>query len=639
MSNHPQRFAWLTIMVLLLTASLASSQGTGQATPAACSPTGPQLPFCKAVRGDRAEGWLPQTRSEVMAQNGIVSTSQPLAAQAGLRILMQGGNAVDAAVATAAVLNVVEPMNVGIAGDLFAIVYIAKDKKLYQINASGKAPTGATPARYEQLGWKCAVNTGPGCGMPTNGILAVTVPGTVDGWDQLLKRFGTMTFKQVLQPAFEYAEYGFPVSERISHEWTIPGMYGTQCCSKIGQDPDTIAAWTINGHSPRPGEIYKNPDLAHALRLLQEKGRDAFYKGEIAAAIVEKSKKLGGTMTMEDLADYHAEWVDPASTTYEGNTVYELRPPSQAWATLEMLNILEQCSQRMLGAGNTLANVGPASPAFWHYLVEAKKLAYGDLYAYNGDPNFVTVPLGTLLSKAYAASLCPRINSTSSIPAMVTGNTGSDTIVLSAADRWGNMVSFVNSNYSAFGAGITVPGYGFLLHNRGALFSLYPSSPNLIAPHKRPFNTLSAGFALKSGGEVLAFQLMGGTQQAQGHMQVLVNMFDLGANLQAATDMARFSHNQATDVLQLESQLYQLVGTALVSLGHTHTVTANGTPMGGFQSILFTPSPAAGKSPQPSDRNCEAGQGKQRLNCKSVHVDGFYRAGSDHRKDGEAVGW
>ncbi len=638
MRKHPRQFALFTCVVLL-TATLARSQGTGQAIAAPCSPNGHQLPFCKAVRGDRAEGWLLQTRSEVMAQNGIVSTSQPLAAQAGLRIMMQGGNAVDAAVAAAAVLNVVEPMNVGIAGDLFAIVYIAKDKKLYQINASGKAPAGATPARYEALGWRCTVNTGPGCGMPANGILAVTVPGTVDGWDQLLKRFGTMTFKQVLQPAFEYAEYGFPVSERISHEWTIPSIYGTQCCSKVGQDPDTIAAWTINGHSPRPGEIFRNPDLARALRLLQEKGRDVFYNGEIAAAIVEKSKKLGGTMTLEDLAEYHAQWTDPASTTYEGNTVYELSPPSQAWSTLEMLNILDQCSNKMLGAGNTLGSVGPASPAFWHFLVEAKKLAYSDLYAYNADPDSATVPLGKLLSKEYAANLCGRINPTSSIPAAVLGNTSSDTIVLSAADRWGNMVSFGNSNYSGFGSGITVPGYGFLLHNRGALFSLYPSSPNRIAPHKRPFNTLSAGFALKSGGEVLAFQLMGGTQQAQGHMQVLVNMFDLGANLQAATDMARFSHNQATDSLQLESQLYHLVGEALIGLGHRNTVSANGTPMGGFQAVMFSPNPASRKSSPESARDCGGPMGAQSSNCGSTHVSGVYRAGSDHRKDGEAVGW
>ena len=574
-----------------------------------------------------------------MAQNGIVSTSQPLAAQAGLRILMQGGNAVDAAVATAGALNILEPMNIGIAGDIFAIVYIAKDKTLYQINASGKAPTGATLVRYNGLGWQCTVNTGPGCGMPANGILAVTVPGTVDGWDQLLKRFGTMTFKEVLQPAFEYAEYGYPVSERISNDWTIPSMYGTQCCARVGQDRDTIAAWTINGQSPRPGQIFKNPDLAHSFRLLQEQGRDVFYKGEIAAAIVQKSNKLGGTMTLQDLASYHAEWVNPPSTTYEGNTVFELYPPSQAWNTLEMLNILEQCSSKMLGPGNTLASVGPASPAFWHFLVEAKKLAYSDLYAYNGDPDLVNVPLGTLLSKPYAASLCAQLNPNSSVSSKVTGNPGSDTIVLSTADRWGNMVSFVNSNYASFGSGITVPGYGFLLHNRGALFSLYPSSPNLIAPQKRPFNTLSAGLALKGGGEVLAFQLMGGTQQAQGHMQVLVNMFDLGANLQAATDMARFSHDQASDTLQMESQLYKIVGPALIALGHTKTVSANGSPMGGFQSIMFTPNPVGSQSPQGSGGSCDGPAAAHKPNCENSHVNGFYRAGSDHRKDGEAVGW
>jgi gamma-glutamyltranspeptidase/glutathione hydrolase len=630
--NHLSKLVVPAFVATTFSAGGALAQTAGTSTPATCSPGGVQAPFCSAVRGDRAEGWLPQTRSEVMSRYGMVTTSQPLAAQAGLRILMEGGNAIDAAVATAATLNLVEPMNVGLAGDMFAIIYSAKDHKIYQINASGTAPTGATLARYNALGWKCATDTGPGCGMPSNGILAVTVPAALKGWDAVLNRFGTMSFKEVLQPAIDYAERGFPVSERISHDWTIPNMFGTQCCTRIGTDPDTIAAWTIGGQSPLPGQIFKNPDLARTFRLIQRHGADVFYNGEIARAIVAKSTALGGTMTLADLANYQVEWQTPAATTYEGRTVYELPPPSQAWATLEMLNILEQCSAKML-SGQTLAQVGPASPSFWHFLLEAKKLAYSDLYHYNGDPDFVNVPVANLLSKTYAASLCSKINPNSSTPPTVTGNAGSDTIVLSAADRWGNIVSWVNSNYASFGSGITVPGYGFVLHNRGALFSLEPGHNNVIAPHKHPFNTLSAGFAATDK-TLMAFQLMGGTQQAQGHMQVLVNMFDLGANLQAATDMARFSHDQASDRLQLESQLFQLVGPQLIALGHTNTVSSNGAPMGGYQALMFTRDPFAPPPPM-NDRNFHANHNEP----NPSPVNGYYRAGSDHRKDGEAVGW
>jgi gamma-glutamyltranspeptidase/glutathione hydrolase len=523
---------------------------------------------------------------------------------------MQGGNAIDAAVATAAVLNVVEPMSIGIGGDLFAIVYSAKDHKLYTINASGKAPTGATVEHYASLGYRYGpgVSTpGPGGGMPPAGILTVTIPGTVEGWDQLLKKFGTMTFKQVLEPAAEYAEKGYPVSERIASDWNIPNALPLSgCCTQ--KDPDTIAAWTIHGQSPQRGQIFKNTDLAHSLRLLQQHGRDIFYKGEIAQAIVAKSSAVGGTMTLEDLANYTAEWTTAATTNYHGYEVSELPPPSQAWATDEMLNILEVCVPKL---GYNLAQLGPASPEFWHLLLEAKKLAYSDLFAYNGDPNFVTVPLDKLLSKSYAATLCSQINPVKAGPASVKGNAPGDTIVLSTADRWGNMVSLVNSNYAAFGSGITVPGYGFVLHNRGALFTLNPSSPNVIAPHKQPFNTLSAGFAMKDGQPLLSLQLMGGSQQAQGHMQVLVNLFDLGANVQAASDMARFSHDQATNRLQMESQLYNLVGSQLRAWGHD-PVSTNGAPMGGFQAIMI--SPESDGSP-------------------------VYRAGSDHRKDGQAVGW
>lgn len=584
----------------------------------------PQPPFCQAVRGVRSEGWPTQSRSEVMAQHGMVVTSQPLAAQAGLRILMQGGNAIDAAVATAAVLSLVEPMSVGVASDLFAILYIAKERKIYVLNASGLAPTGATVERYNKLGYKWnPANWGPTSGMPIYGILAVTVPGTVWGWEAVLKRFGKLTFKEVLEPAAEYAQDGFPVSERIASDWRLPNALPLQGCCKQ-QDPDSIQTWYINGIPPMPGQIFRNPDMARTFRLLQEHGAQVFYNGEIARAIIAKSDALGGTMTLEDLAQYKGQWVEPAAITYHGFDILELPPPSQAWATNEMLNILEACVPKW-APGQTLASIGPANAKYWHLLVESKKLAYADLYKYNTDPDFVSIPLARLLSKPYAASLCGRVdpNHATSTGPKGDADSAGDTIVLSAADSEGNMVSWVNSNFSAFGSGITVPGYGFLLHNRGALFTLDPKSPNVIAPHKRPFNTLSAGFVMRDGRPVMTVTLMGGDMQAQGHAQALVNILDLGANLQAAADMARFWHSQIPNVLSLEAPLYDLVGAQLSAMGHT-VKSISGANVGGMQSIMFTATPG---SPKAEEKGA------------APRVSGFYRAGSDSRKDGQAVGW
>ncbi|HTD72149.1 MAG TPA: gamma-glutamyltransferase family protein [Steroidobacteraceae bacterium] len=567
----------------------------------------PQPAFCGAVRGTRAEGWPAQSRSEVMAQHGMVVTSQPLAAQAGLQILQHGGNAVDAAVATAAVLNVTEPMMVGVGGDLFAIVYVAKEHKIYVLNASGMAPTGANVERFNKLGyvWN-PKNWGPGSGMPAGGILPVTVPGAVWGWQAVLKRFGKLTFKQVLEPAVGYAQNGFPISERIAHDWHLPNALPLQgCCTS--QDPDSIKTWYVNGAQPLPGQIFKNPELAKTLRILQAKGGEAFYKGEIAEAIVAKSRILGGSMTREDLANYKGEWVEPARTQYHGYDVLELPPPAQAWATGELLNILQACVPQWT-TGQTLASLGPANPEYWHLLIEAKKLAYADLYQYNADPNFASVPLAKLLSESYAASLCGKVNPQHASAPGPQGNFGmaGDTIVLSTADEDGNMVSWVNSNFSAFGSGVTVPGYGFILHNRGALFTLNPKSPNVIEPHKRPFNTLSAGFVMRNDQPLMTVTLMGGDMQAQGHAQLLVNILDLGANVQAGADMARFRHSQVSNALSLETPLYELVGSKLAAMGHT-VRSVNGDEMGGVQILM--------------------------------RADGFYRSGSDFRKDGEAVGW
>jgi gamma-glutamyltranspeptidase / glutathione hydrolase len=569
----------------------------------------PQTPPAdSAVRGERAEGWLAQSRSPVMARNGMVVTSQPLAAQAGLRILMQGGNAIDAAVATVATLNAVEPMMVGVGGDIFCIIYIAKDHKYYVLNASGKAPSGATIARFNELGYQAdPKNWGPGSGMPRGGILDVTVPGSVWGWDAVLRRFGTMKFDKVLAPAVDYAQNGYPVSERIAHDWKLPpGLPTRGCCTQL--DPDSVRTWYPNGLPPTEGQIFRNPDLARTFRLLQKYGKDAFYKGEIARAIVKKSTALGGTMTLEDLASYSGEWVNPIQTEYHGATIIELPPPTQSLGTLEALNILSACVPKVV-PGQTLASLGPTNPEYWHLLVAAKRLAYRDLYRYNGDPDVVNVPVARLLSPEHAASLCSEIdpNHETKIAPPGDANDNGDTIVLSTADRWGNMVSWVNSNFDEFGSGLTVPGYGFILHDRGGLFSLNPESPDAIAPHKRPYNTLMAGFIAREGKPLQTLGLMGGDMQAQGHEQIVVDIVDLGANVQQAGDIARFRDDEINDVLSMESSLYDLVGDKLTAMSYTVKST-NRAPMGGYQAIRLL-------------------------------LNGAYAGGSDFGKDGEAVGW
>jgi gamma-glutamyltranspeptidase/glutathione hydrolase len=611
--THGARVALLTISALLAGAGAGaraaqSAAADADADAAVTCDTAPRAPFCSAVRGVRAEGWQAQSRSEVMAAHGMVVTSQPLAAQAGLRVLLEGGNAVDAAVAAAAALSVVEPMMVGVASDLFAMIYVAKEHKIYVLNSSGTAPTGATVERFNQLGYRWnPANWGPTSGMPINGILPVTVPGTVWGWQSVEQRFGKLTLKETLAPAVQYAEGGFPISERIASDWVLPkALPLTGCCTQL--DPDSIKTWYLKGRPPKAGEWFKNPDLARTLRLLQEHGADVFYRGEIARAIIAKSKTLGGTMTLEDLAGYHGEWVEPARSRYHGRDILELPPPSQAWAAEEILNILAACVPRW-APGETLASLGPANAEYWHLFVEAKKLAFADLLRYNGDPDFSSVPLDKLLSESHAESLCGRADphraSTPGPPSEV--KMPGDTVVLSTADADGNMVSWVNSNFYEFGSGITIPGYGFVLHNRGALFTLDPRSPNVIAPHKRPFNTLSAGFVLREDGQpLMTVTLMGGDMQAQGHAQLLVDVIDLHANVQAAADMARFWHSQISNELDLETPLFDLVGAKLQAMGH-HVKPVNGENMGGVQVI--------------------------------ESADGYYRSGSDLRKDGEAVGW
>jgi gamma-glutamyltranspeptidase/glutathione hydrolase len=608
---------------------LSPSFALAQAAPARICTAMAAAPACQAVRGDRMEGWLQQTRSEVMARNGIVSTVQPLAAQAGLRILQQGGNAIDAAVATAAALNVTYPANVGIGGDLFAIIYVAKEKKVYQLNSSGIAPSGLTLARMNSLGYKAnPANFGPGSGMPPGGILTVTVPGSLWGWQEVLTRFGTKTFKEVLQPAIEYAEQGFPVTEEIQSSWRMKNALPlTGCCTQV--DPDSVKTFYITGIPPAVGTIFRNPDLAKTFRLVQQQGRNVFYKGEVARAIVAKSTVLGGTMTLDDLANYKGEWVTPASTTYHDQfTIYGTKAPSQAWGIVEAMNVLDQCVP-VWYPSQTLATLGPASPLFWHALIETKKAVYADVYEHNADPNAVAVPVEMLTSKAHAASLCGKVDpkrASSTGPGTSEASDSGDTIYLATADRWGNMVSWINSNFAGWGSGITVPGYGFILHNRGGLFTLDPKSPNVIAPQKRPYNTLSAVFVMRDGRPFLVTGQHGGDQQGQGNMQVLVNILDLGANIQAAGDMARFHHNQVSDRLQMESQLFKLVGSQLISMGHKVS-SSDGSPVGGFEGIMFMPDPGASPGCAPTDIACTA------------PIAGVYRAGSNFREDGQAAGY
>jgi len=562
-----------------------------------------------AVLGSRAQGWLGQGRSEVLARHGMVATSDPLASEAGLEILRQGGNAVDAAVAAAAVLDVTSQNDTGIGGDLFAIVWSARDSKLYAINAAGRAPAGWTPEFFKQ---RLKVTR-----VPASGVNAATVPGAVAGYDGLLKRLGTMSFKETLERAARIAEEGWGQAER-RHEDLLGAQQG------LAADADSREVFLENGRAPALYGVIRNPNLANALRLIQQQGRDAFYKGDIARAIVAKVQRDGGVMTLDDLARYEPEWAETVWTTYQGYAVHQLPPPGQGFAALEMLNILEACAPRL---GVNLTALGPADPMKWHLLVEAKKLAYADLLAKNGDPKFTSVPVQRLISKDYAATRCDKIDPNRAGPVGVVGGTDGGTIYMAAADRWGNMVSLVHSVFSEYGSRASVGAYGFVLHNRGAAFSLEPGHPNLVAPGKQPFHSIMAGFVMKDGEPLMAFGNMGGSVQPETHAQHIVNLVDHGMNVQMTTDAARFTHNQNSNVLSLEANLVALVGPALETKGH-RVRSVDGSAVGGYQGILFTRDP---RLPAPTfDR---------RSITEDHPVNGVYRAGSDHRKDGQAVGW
>ena len=483
----------------------------------------------------------------VISKYGIVATSQVQASQAGAEILAHGGSAVDAAIAANATLGVMEPDMNGMGGDLFAIYWDAKSGKLYGLNASGWAPKALTIDYLKSKGLT---------EMPGVGIDTVTVPGAVDGWNKLHQRFGRMPWKELFTPAIFYAQNGFAVQELISMDW------GLAARSKLKKDPETRRVFLINDEAPRMGEVFRNPDVAKALRLLADGGPSAFYTGPIAQAILATERELGGTMTAEDLKEFSAEWVEPISTTYRGWKVYELPPNGQGMAALEMLNIMEQFQP---------AKGGPLSAEEIHKRIEAMKLAYADLAKYNGDPKFSKIPVKGLLSKDYAKERAQLIDPNKANCDTGAGNpNASDTTYLTAADRDGNIVSLIQSNYSGFGSGITVRGMGFALQNRGALFMLDPGKPDSLAPHKRPFHTIIPAF-MERGDDHIGFGIMGGANQPLAHAQFVSNVVDYGMNLQAAMEVARFTVRSNFDIgchILIEDRVPADVRQQLSNMGH-----------------------------------------------------------------------
>jgi gamma-glutamyltranspeptidase / glutathione hydrolase len=510
---------------------------------------------------DRSQG-----RSMVVSRGGIVAAENPLAAQAGAMVLAHGGNAIDAIVATNAVMGVVEPMMNGMGGDLFAIVYIAKTGKLYGLNASGWAPAKLSIASLKAKGVTQ---------MPEFGIDTVTVPGVVDGWSKLLSRFGTRKLSDVLAPAIAYARDGFPVAEWDAAYWRDAEV-------ALRADAGLSRTYLIDGHTPRVGEVFRNPDLARSLELVARGGRDAFYRGPVAAEIVDLSRKLGGAMTAEDLADYSSEWVQPISTTYHGWTVYELPPNGQGIAALMMLNIMERFP---------LTRYGYHSADALHVMIEAKKLAYADLLRYVGDPRFSHVPVAAMLSKRYAAARAALISMTRAncnvAPGKPTLATTGDTTYLTAVDSQGNMVSLIQSNYQEFGSRLVADHAGFVLQDRGALFNLDPSSPDALAGHKRPLHTIIPGF-MQRGDDRIAFGIMGGYNQAQAHAQFVSNVVDYGLDLQAAMEAPRFTKMtfNGCDVM-MEDRIPEDVRKALAARGHAIELHGDySEEMGGGQAVM-----------------------------------------------------
>lgn len=542
---------------------------------------------------DRMTGLNFATRSEVIARNGMACTSQPLATQVAIDILKQGGTAVDAAIAANAMLGLVEPTGSGIGGDLFAIVWDAKTKKLYGLNASGRSPMSLTLEYFKKNGI---------AHIPALGPLPVSVPGCVDGWFELHKRFGRLPMQKILSPAISYAREGFPVSELIAYYWQRNAV-------RLKQYEGFADVFMPNGKAPSKGEIFRNPYLANTYELIALKGRDEFYKGSIAKAIDEYMKRNGGFLSYEDLATHKSEWVEPVSSSYRGYDVWELPPNGQGIATLQILNILEQFDIKSMGFG---------SAEYMHLFIEAKKLAFEDRARYYADPDFVKIPYEILISKEYAMERAKLIDlnraaRTYDAGILQTGNT----VYLTVADREGNMVSLIQSNYRGMGSGMTPTGLGFVLQDRGELFSLEEGHPNVYAPGKRPFHTIIPGFITKDGKPWVSFGVMGGGMQPQGHAQIIVNLIDFGMNLQEAGDAPRIQHEGSSEptgermtdggMVYLESGFdYQEI-RKLLAKGHRIGFNLDG--YGGYQAIMF------------DEKN------------------GVYIGASESRKDGQAAGY
>ncbi|HTS83445.1 MAG TPA: gamma-glutamyltransferase [Myxococcaceae bacterium] len=512
----------------------------------------------------------PQGRSMVATRYGIVATSQVLASRAGAQVLELGGSATDAAIAANAVLGVVEPMSDGIGGDLFALVYEAKTGKVHGLNASGWAPAAMTLASLRGRGLS---------EMPEDGILSVTVPGCVAGWDALRRRFGKLPFQTLLASAIRYAQEGFPVTERISTAWKVLE-------SRQNGDPELRRVYVPGGRAPGVGDLFRNPDLATSLERIAARGRDGFYKGPTAKAIVELSRRLGGTLEAADLAELQAEWVAPISTTYRGWKVHELPPNGQGIAALMMLGVMEQFP---------LAEYGHGSARALHVMIEAKKQAYADLLRYVADPRFADVPVAGMLSrehaKARAKEIDPARAKASVVPtaaADLQAKRAGDTVYLTAIDREGNIVSLIQSVYSAFGAKLVAPGTGFALQNRGALFSLDPAHPNVVAPRKRPLHTIIPAF-MEKGDVKIGFGIMGGWNQAQAHAQFVSDVVDFGMNIQAALEAPRFTKLTFDGLdVQIEPRVPEATRAELTRLGHQLQVLDEpfSPTVGGGQAVL-----------------------------------------------------
>ena len=529
-------------------------------------------PELHAAPYDRPAKNRHQSRSVTVAKNGIVATSQPLAAQVGIDVLKAGGNAVDAAIATNAMLGLVEPMSCGIGGDLFVIYWDAKTKKLYGLNASGRSPYALNRDVFKQKRLKQIPVTGP---------LPWSVPGCVDGWSVLHQRFGKLPMKDVLAPSIRYGKEGFAVTEIIANSWRSGAR-------RLLKHPDSAKTYLPDGRAPRHGEVFRNPYLAKTYQLIADKGRDAFYTGAIAKRIVKFSKANGGYFSLKDFKDHKSEWVEPVSTTYRGYRVWELPPNGQGIAALQMLNVLE---------GYDLKTMGHNSAEFVHLFVEAKKLAFADRAKFYADPAFNKLPTKELISKPYAEKrrkLIDRKKAATDVPAGNPKLARGDTIYLTVVDKDRNCCSFIQSNYYGFGS-MMVPGdLGFVLQNRGALFALDDTHFNRLEPHKRPFHTIIPAFVTKGGKPFLCFGLMGGDMQPQGHVQIVVNIVDHGMNVQEAGDAARVRHlgsqtptgrsmNSDGGQVALESGVPLSVLKNLMQRGH-HLVRSPGG-FGGYQAI------------------------------------------------------